>query len=877
MPDRSRPRGASFVCLAGGFGSWHRAPSRLTIRCVMGASGDGIDCLEGYGGPLESVTGVAGPVLLAATVPDLARGDVLAGRYQIEAVIGSGGSGRVLRAFDRVTRTAVALKILRPEYAADSVWNERFSRELRVGRQIQHPNVCRVYDIGDSDGHKFLSMELATGGTIRSQLAPGAAPRSVDDRIADARAIIQGVAALHAAGIVHRDLKPENILRAADGRLLVSDFGLATDPGAGPATTIMIGTPRYMAPEVVMGDPATIRSDVWALGVVMHEILSGERPNRSIIKRRRRMYTPPEVGSPRERRLVELCARCSEEDPEARPASAVELRREFEAAVSGRRIGSRSFKKQIAWAAVAATALASLGLVRNRWTNSAVASSSQAAAISGSSSNIQVLGNPRDWGRSSQQLAAFDGEIHCVAGLGREAVGVVWGEPRRAETVFLSTGKRMESVLQPDTFIEGCPQPSPDGRSLLFERKVDGASQIFVSDSLDGRFARPLVRGSAPRWFPNGQEFSFILDSRHAAIFSLPTREMTVVSDGSNVPLSVAEQAVDAEGRRLAVLYTTESFDRTLVVHSLPTLEVVSRSRLPEWSGHLRFASGGSVLFTAPGLDGSRRMVGADSSLTTFANVAAIQGFDIQQTIETSRGQLVISRKRTIDLWMHAPNGETQRLTSDGQSVRGNRSAAGMLTIQRHLPDGREVIVIKRPNGQEEQLSYGTADLTPSFSPDSHAVIYSRFKSGEIVECAVDSHRCHVLHTDRLVPAYPSMDSSGKWIAYITSLGASRIRLVEREGHHQERDLGPAQACGPVWSGGDKLWAVAAASAHELLWVEIDTHSGHRTGASRNVKVSGGEECPLPSDVAAPGGAGYVFPLAKDTSQVRLVATSPSR
>ncbi|MEO8214619.1 MAG: protein kinase, partial [Myxococcales bacterium] len=184
----------------------------------MGDIGHGVALQEGNRIPEDSVTGVGGPVLLAASAPELGRGDVLAGRYQIEALIGSGGSGRVLRAFDRVARAAVALKILRPEYVSDPLWTERFSRELRVGRQIQHRNVCRVFDIGDADGQRFLSMELATRGTIRGEIGDAALKRPLEDRLTDARAVVAGAAALHAAGIIHRDLKPENILRMEDGR-----------------------------------------------------------------------------------------------------------------------------------------------------------------------------------------------------------------------------------------------------------------------------------------------------------------------------------------------------------------------------------------------------------------------------------------------------------------------------------------------------------------------------------------------------------------------------------------------------------------------------------------------------------------------------------
>ncbi|MES1206388.1 MAG: serine/threonine-protein kinase, partial [Pseudomonadota bacterium] len=449
----------------------------------------------------ESVTGVGGPVLLAATVPELGRGDVLAGRYQIEAVIGTGGSGRVMRAFDRVTRELVALKILRPEYVADPVWTERFSRELRVGRQIQHTNVCRVFDIGEAEGHRFLSMELATGGTVRAQTDPNAPPRSLDDRIADARAVIDGVAALHAAGIIHRDLKPENILRMADGRLVVTDFGLATDPGSGPATTIMIGTPRYMAPEVVMGDPATTRSDVWALGVVVHEILFGHRPDRSVAKRGYRHFTLPKVISLKERRLAELCGRCSDDSPSSRPASAVEVVGQFRSALLGRRFTTRAtLVTQIAWGAIALGALATLGLARNRWTSSAVASSSQGAG-SLADRVLQPTGTATNWDAESTKVATVPGRLHCLSMIdGGRKVRLVWGTPRRSEDVDIFSRVRAASGLLPETYRDGCPQTAPNGRDLLFERYDDTGVHISLSRSSDGRDAKTLVRGSGAEW-----------------------------------------------------------------------------------------------------------------------------------------------------------------------------------------------------------------------------------------------------------------------------------------------------------------------------------------------------------------------------------------
>ena len=211
---------------------------------------------------------------------------MLADRYQIEATLGQGGSGTVHRAWDSVLGEPIAIKILRPDRARERSWIMRLAREVKVARAIRHPNVCRVFELGHADGHWFVTMELGTAGTLRALLHEGgSAQRPLSERLEDARAICAGLAAIHAVGIIHRDVTPQNLLRMGDGRLVISDFGLAIELTA--TTTLHGGTPNYMPPETMLGRRADQRSDVWQLGVILHSSSSaaGRCSERSMTRR----------------------------------------------------------------------------------------------------------------------------------------------------------------------------------------------------------------------------------------------------------------------------------------------------------------------------------------------------------------------------------------------------------------------------------------------------------------------------------------------------------------------------------------------------------------------------------------------------------------
>ena len=201
-----------------------------------------------------------------------APGSVLAERYRIIALLGRGGMGEVFRADDLSLGQPVALKFL-PEAMTDEDTLERFRNEVRIARRISHPNVCRVYDIGQADNQVFLSMEYVDGEDLASLLRRiGRLPS--DKAIEIARKICAGLAAAHDKGVLHRDLKPANIMLDGRGEVLIMDFGLAGV--AHEIEDVRSGTPAYMAPEQLAGKEVTARSDIYSLGLVLYELFTGK-------------------------------------------------------------------------------------------------------------------------------------------------------------------------------------------------------------------------------------------------------------------------------------------------------------------------------------------------------------------------------------------------------------------------------------------------------------------------------------------------------------------------------------------------------------------------------------------------------------------------
>jgi tRNA A-37 threonylcarbamoyl transferase component Bud32 len=275
----------------------------------------------------SAVTGI--PVSSSPSIAGhrFASGTSIAGRYRIVALLGRGGMGEVYRADDLVLGQSVALKFLPVDTARDQQWLERFRGEVRAARLVSHPNVCRVHDIGEFDGQPFLSMEYVDGEDLASLLRR--IGRLPPDKALDvARQLCAGLAAAHQQGVIHRDLKPANVMLDARGQVRITDFGLAGIPD--PKTSDIAGTPAYMAPELFAGGTASVRSDLYALGLVLYEVFSGRQAivaaTLAELRLRHSETTPASLRGlisdidPSVDRIVQQCLA---KDPAERPASAL--------------------------------------------------------------------------------------------------------------------------------------------------------------------------------------------------------------------------------------------------------------------------------------------------------------------------------------------------------------------------------------------------------------------------------------------------------------------------------------------------------------------------------------------------------------------------
>ena len=284
--------------------------------------------------PLEEI-----PVTETLETPkeELTTGSTFAGRYQIIEELGKGGMGKVYKAQDTDLKEKVAIKLLKPEIAADKKTIERFRNELKFARKIRHKNVCQMYDLNKEEGSHYITMEYVDGKDLKSMIRM-MGQLSSGKTIFIAKQVCEGLAEAHRLGVVHRDLKPQNVMVDEDGNARIMDFGIARSLKTKgiTATGVMIGTPEYMSPEQVEGKEVDQRSDIYSLGVILYEMVTGRVPFEGdtpfTIGMKHKGEEPKDPKDfntqlPEDLNLVIL--RCLEKDKEKRYQSAGEVRAEL--------------------------------------------------------------------------------------------------------------------------------------------------------------------------------------------------------------------------------------------------------------------------------------------------------------------------------------------------------------------------------------------------------------------------------------------------------------------------------------------------------------------------------------------------------------------
>ncbi len=439
------------------------------------------------------------------------------GPYEISSRIGAGGMGEVWRARDTRIGRDVAVKILPPDFAVNAERLRRFEQEARSAGSLNHPNLVTIHDLGTFEGTPYIVMELLEGETLRDRIGTDSGPRIPIRKAIDmAVQIANGLAAAHDKGIVHRDLKPENIFITRDGRMKILDFGLAkltsvenatddsptqqrdTSPGA------VIGTVGYMSPEQVRGQDVDHRTDVFAFGAILYEILTGRRAfkRNSSVETMNAILTedPPESVSSGQHvspGVDRIVRRCLEKSREERFQSARDLGFALEA-VNGSNTGEaiaaaatppRARRRLLVASGAAALLIAAVAAVAFLLGIRSVVTPA-APVFTQLTFSAGVEGDPAIAPSGETFVFVRDGDIYLQRTDGRNAINL---------------------TKTPDT-MEGAPAFSPDGRQISFHSSRDGG--IFVMGATGESVRRLSSIGFDPAWSPDGKQIIFTRDER---------------------------------------------------------------------------------------------------------------------------------------------------------------------------------------------------------------------------------------------------------------------------------------------------------------------------------------------------------------------------
>src|SRR5690242_3810528 len=287
-------------------------------ECNAALSSDDLTMTEVMGDGWSLVTAPGG----AGTASGMGPGRVIANRYEILELLGEGGMGAVFKAMDRQLERLVALKVIRPELAGNPQVLRRFKQELLLARQVTHKNVIRIFDLGVADGLHFITMDFVQGRDLNALMEDRRF--TPEETVKIIRQVAEALDAAHTESVIHRDLKPHNIMLTDNGKVYVMDFGLArsVENSGLTRTGALLGTPTYMSPEQAKGTAVDFRSDLFSVGVILYEMLTGEVPYKAdtvmgmLLKRTQELpVAPAKVNAAIPAVLSDIVMKCLAIDP----------------------------------------------------------------------------------------------------------------------------------------------------------------------------------------------------------------------------------------------------------------------------------------------------------------------------------------------------------------------------------------------------------------------------------------------------------------------------------------------------------------------------------------------------------------------------------
>ncbi|HKV09793.1 MAG TPA: protein kinase [Thermoanaerobaculia bacterium] len=725
------------------------------------------------------------------------------GHYRILELIGGGGMGIVYKAEDLRLARVVALKFLPPELTRDPEAKARFLQEARAASALDHPNICTVHEVGETDeGRLYLSMPCYDGETLRRRIERG--PLSIDEATDVAQQIAKGLAKAHRGGIVHRDIKPANLVITSDGVVKILDFGLAKLAGAVAITRTgsSVGTPAYMSPEQARGEDVDHRTDLWSLGVVLYEMVTGKRPFRgeheqavlySILNEKPKTLTEIRTDVPVE--LEKIVDGLLAKNPADRYPT-----------VDGALAGLKALRNEPMTATVRTDSVVVPKAPGPRpWVWAAVAAAAAVAGIGGF-----LLSRSGGGGRAGadplhanySRLTNQEGSetFPSLSPDGGELVYVKASSPGNRDLWHQRVGGSNPRNLTADSaFDDSQPAFSPDGQQIAFRSEREGGG-LFVMGATGESVRRLTDTGYNPAWSPDGTKIAFATEGVEDPLerrtdsqlwtLSLTSGEKRLLVKGDAV-----QPSWSPHGQRIAYWgLPPDSSERILWTVSAQGGEPVKATDgahldwNPVWSPegrHLYFVSdrsGSMNVWRVPIDEDSGKVLGDPEPVTSSSQSLGLLSLSkdgkLVYATNESRSNLV---RLSFDAERGTILGEPQPVTQGAQAVRSAVASPDGQWIAFDTASPQEDLFAIHPDGTGlRQLTNDVArDRIPRWSPDGSRILFYSDRGGEYGAWTIRldaSDLKAIPHGPG--PLYnPLWSPDGRWLA--GSLGNGNAALVD--------------------------------------------------------------------------------------------------